>query len=429
MKQILLIILLSASSLSILSAQTDEEEFESGYLYGMSFSETDFAAADFFKMDGSNGEIEVVSIAKGLGLYSIGVSAFDEWRKEYLIWGQTANEKTAGYLFDANSGHLARTIETDRPPLDLQYDMRMRRFYGLRYMPERKGIEIITIVGKTVQIAWQLEGLNYPSVGNMTFDSNLGLYIFTARDKKNQTRLYRVNVNDGQILDQPIVDDYIFNEFQFDLQDSKLYGLARKKTNIAQYFFVEINMLNAYPTIVRPLFGLKSPKLGTSTINQEKGAYYFHGNYDNDSTYQYEVDVIAGSFFSKVKLTETLSELHYDNSAFAMKRFQDVAFNNDNATNWGGISKDSYKSGDSYPLLKGFYIKDKIELEEIDFIPDETIEAVILNAFNQVVTRQKIFLTDATTDNDLLVNNLDTGLYVLKLKTAERTYSQRFVKK
>ena len=420
MKLKLYIILLLVMSINITNAQ------DAGRLYGMAFGDADFQEADFLGMKPQKGDVEVLSIAQGLGLFSVGASAIDEWRREYLIFGQTAGYEKSGFLFDQQTGKLIREIKTKRPPVDLQYDARMRKFYGLRYSANRKGIEVVQVSGKEVFTIWKLDNIKFLSVGNSAFDANRGLYIFIARDNKNKTRLYRVNMNDGKILDQPEVEEYLYNELQYDLQDNRLYGLARKKKNVSQYFFVEINMLNAYPTIIRPLVGLEGVELGVAAVNQDKGAYFFIGKNKDKQSLLYQVDVFDGMIYSMDTLSETLSELHYDNSNFIAKFYKDVVYEDQDFDSES--TKYYTKNGDSFLIFEDIYVNEKIKLEDVKYIKDETITAIVLNIYGQKVLEQKVFLEDTTFKNEVLVKDLPKGIYLIRLKTKDKTYSQRFLK-
>ena len=142
------------------------------HMFGFSFSETDYETADFFKLTPENGQIEVLSVAKGIGSFSKGTSIYDDWRGEYLIWAQNTKGVKRGFVFNPNDGNLLRKIETSNPPVDLQYDHRLRNIYGLRYAPERKGIEIVKVENDYVRTISKMANLKQFDAGNTTFDSN-----------------------------------------------------------------------------------------------------------------------------------------------------------------------------------------------------------------------------------------------------------------
>ncbi len=394
------------------------------HMFGFSFSETDYETADFFKLTPENGQLEVLSVAKGIGLFSKGASIYDDWRGEYLIWAQNTKGVKGGYVFNPNDGNLIRKIKTSNPPVDLQYDHRLRNVYGLRYALQRKGIEIVKIEEDYVKTVAKMTDLKQFEAGNTTFDSNRGLYIFTARDQYNEKRLYRVNVQNGNILDQPLVDEYIFDELEYDLQDNKLYGMARKSSNVSQYFFVEINPLNAYPTIIRPIFGLQSVELGLSTFNHKTGAYIFVGENKNKETHLYQLDVLSGSIISKVQLFEKLSELQMNNSEFVADLYEDVKIFEDN-----NQDKDVYFSekGDNVLLLAEVVVKDNIQLRPLNSIEDKSVEAVIYNIYGQIVLSEPIFL-DIKMNKQIDARDLKSGIYTIKVKTKSKIFAQRFMK-
>jgi hypothetical protein len=393
-------------------------------MFGFSFSETDYETADFFKLTPENGQIEVLSVAKGIGSFSKGASIYDDWRGEYLIWAQDTKGAKRGYLFNPNDGNLLRKIETSNPPVDLQYDHRLRNIYGLRYAPQRKGIEIVTVQNNGVKTVAKMADLKQFNAGNSTFDSNRGLYIFTARDQYNEQRLYRINVQNGKILDQPLIDDYIFNELEYDLQDNKLYGIARKQSNVSQYFFVEINPLNAYPTIIRPIFGLNSVETGLSTFNHKTGAYIFVGKNKTSETHLYQLDVLSGSIISKVQLFEQLSELQMNNSKFITEFYKDVEITDNN-----NRDEEVYfgEKGNKFYILSNTVIKNKIQFRPFNSIDDKSVQAVVYNIYGKIVLRQSVFLDDER-KNQVDAENLTSGIYTIKVKTKDKVFFQRFVK-
>lgn len=394
------------------------------HMFGFSFSETDYETADFFKMTLENGQLEVLSVAKGIGAFSKGVSIYDDWRGEYLIWAQDTKGTKRGYVLNPKDGNVLRQIETTQPPVDLQYDHRLRNIYGLRYAAQRKGIEIVKVENDNLRTVARLTNLKLFNAGNTTFDSNRGLYIFTARDQENEQRLYRVNVQNGNILDQPIIDDYIFNELEYDLQDNKLYGIARKKSNVAQYFFVEINPLNAYPTIIRPIYNLQSVELGLSTFNHKTGVYVFVGKNTNKETHLYQLDVLSGGTISKIQLFEQLSELQMNNSAFITDFYKDVEVPDN--TN---IEDEVYfgEKGNMVQILMTSTIKNNINFKPLDFINDKSVEAVVYDIYGQVALRQSVFLENKA-NKQIDASHLNAGIYSIKVKTKDKVYTQRFMK-
>jgi hypothetical protein len=394
-------------------------------MYGFSFSETDFETADFFKMNPKNGQLQVISVAKGMGSFSKGVSIYDSWRSEYLIWAQNHKGVKRGYVFNPKKGNIIRTIDSDNPPVDLHYDGRQRKIYGLRYAPERKGIEMIVVNENSVKVISTLPNIKSFDTGNTTFDSNRGLYVFTARNADNEQHLYRINVQNGKILDQPLIDDYIFNELEYDLQDNKLYAIARKKSNISQFFFVEINILTAYPTIIAPIFGLHSVELGLSTFNHKEGGYIFVGEDRDKKTHLYELEVLSGGVVSKIELFEKLSELQLDNSDFIADFYKDVEIfdNND-------LEADDYFSEKNakVSILNSTNIKNNILFNSLEFIADKSVEVVIYDIYGKIVHRQSIFLNETKVNQQIQVDNLKPGIYTIKIKTTKNLYDQRFIK-
>ena len=74
-----------------------------------------------------------------------------------------------------------------------------------------------------------LPGVNAVAIGNSTFDSNTGRFIFHRRVSGNQTKLYSVNVLDGSVLSSPTLfqSGDRFSALEFNVNNNTLYGLVQ----------------------------------------------------------------------------------------------------------------------------------------------------------------------------------------------------------
>ena len=107
-----------------------------------------------------------------------------------------------------------------------------------------------------------MPSVNAVAIGNSTFDSNTGTYIFIGISG-NDTKLYRVSAIDGSVLSSPTIfdDDYSrYSALEYNVNNNTLYGLVQDvdSSDFSQNFFsyftnlrlAEIDLFTGFPTIV-----------------------------------------------------------------------------------------------------------------------------------------------------------------------------------
>lgn len=374
----------------------------------------------FLRIDPYTGDETILTELKDIQLLAEGASTLHLAQNKYIFWGlETGNPVPNKVQIDLSTGETSTSLLDNRYPIDVQYDMRQQKLFGLKHSKKSSQLELVQITSNGTANIAKLDKIQHISVGNSTFDANRSFYIFMGVDEEYHDRLYTINTSNGKILDQPRIRNYYFNELQYDPKDDKLYGLARKKTNTSQFFFVEINLTTGHPVIIQPIHELFDIAIGVSAISISKGVYIFSGI---DKTYNnrlYMIDLISGEVVSNQILQSRITEIHCDNNAYALEHFQQDFV--DKGTLLGSLNPRD---------LNARAIKSVDDVLQLDAtLTDETsVKATIVNIYGEIVFEKTITPTNGDLTS-LDLTSLNAGIYFFKLKTSKGLITEKFMKR
>ncbi len=433
----LITIILSFLIISSASAQDDYEIFALGKAgaenRGLVVSE------QFLKIHTEAGNTEVLAELGQLKSLSKGTTAFNHITNELLIWAkESSTDDYQMYVIDATSGDMAQQpISFKQAPVDVHYDMRLQKFFGIRHSETRSTLEIIEIDNNVVSSVMDLPDLKSVSLGVTAFDSNNSFYIFAGTDKNYNERLYVVDIVNRQILASSIIDGFYFYELQYDVNDSKLYGMCRKRSNTEQFFFVEIVPLEARPVIIAPMRDLKGVSLGGSTFEQKEGLYIYNGSDVNRTKSLYVIDIMTGDIITKTKMGAKITAMECNNAAFLNTYFNELPVKSPNVEPIQPIKeerkisytqKQNNAAADFQIMVTPKFILDEANID-IKIEEGKGFEVDVFNSMGIVVKREKLFKSKNAEDNLVDLSSLEAGIYLLKIKTASRTYTQKVIKR
>jgi len=389
----------------------------------------------FLKIDVEKGNTEVLAELEGIHALSKSTTAFNHLTNELLIWGkESINSDYQMYVVDALTGKFSREpIAFKQPPVDVHFDTRQHIFYGIRHIESKKGLEIIQIdKNNTVTQVMSLPELKSVSLGVTAFDSNSSFYIFAGTDEDYNERLYIIDITNRQILSNSLIKDFYFYELQYDIQDSKLYALCRKKSNTQQFFFVEIVPLEARPIIIAPIVDISSVSLGGSTFEQKEGLYFFSGKDKNYEIAMYVIDALTGDTFMKSFPKAIITTMECNNTTFFNSYFsQEVASEINQVHTKENIPTDDKMMISAVDYSLQITPKHVIDWANIDvnIKVGEGFEVAVYDLTDNLVLEQKLFKSVDVKENVVDMSALSAGIYLVKVKTAHQTFSQRVIKR
>lgn len=209
-----------------------------------------------------------------------------------------------------------------------------------------------------------IPNVNAVVLGSSTFDQSTQEYIFSGPDLNNgnQPQVFKLNVSTGGITNSPSLTETV-NEYQYDLQQQKLFGLGGyvvDTSTVPPDYRTRLLAVNPITGLVTELFQL--PEItgvvaGGSTYNSDSAHIIFEGV---DTLYQhrmYVINALTGAIVQNSLLTNPsntyFNEWEYDhtlNKLFGLYR--------DNNTNFMGfveydLSANTYSILDTIPGIIG----------------------------------------------------------------------------
>ncbi len=267
---------------------------------------------------------------------AISTSTYDPVQKRYIFQGFDKQQTQRYYSASVDTTNWLAPPSSARLPIELQYDLQSQKTYGLVY--DRQTLYLVSMDEQTgiAKDSLPLDGINGVHFSSSTFNSNLHRYLFVGTDIQDQSHLYNVNVQTGQIMSAPVLPtDQIFFFYQYDLAADKLYALTKdrdtNKTPGQQLskdaWLVELDTLTASSTRIGPapvFTGNTSFLVGSDDYDQLSqtliGAVRTAGGQDS----LFLISTQSGSMTSYIAFPDGFSELECDNLVFALKTYQQL---------------------------------------------------------------------------------------------------------
>ena len=235
-----------------------------------------------------------------------------------------------------------------------------------------------------------LPGVEAVAIGNSTFDSNNGKYIFIGYEV-NQYKLYTIDVLTGTIIHSPSIwqDGNSYSALEFNNQNGKLYGLLQDtdyedySQTYGNYYtnlrLAEIDLISGSATIIdsqSTVIGgyLTGYNLGGLCFDQQSQTYIV--NVQNETAnYLKLVNVSNAAIIASTPISNDnyFYELQVDNMPFAEDAYNLSSSHPDNESTLGNITIYPNPSSDF------MYVKNNIELE-----------AVVIDLLGKELIREKI---------------------------------------
>ena len=381
---------------------------------------------DVVSIDAMTGSSAVVLGTNSLIGVAAGASTYDQQNSRYICLGFDTQNNQQLYVMDMENLITTNTPFNDQQPIEMEYDLQAQKAYGLWWdgSAEQFGeIDLQTGIASSIST---LPGVDAVAIGNSTFDSNTGTYIFIGVDG-NQYKLYSVDAATGSIINSPTIwqNGDRFSALEFNNQSGgKLYGLYQDTDydNFSQIYqtyytelrLVEIDLVSGTSTFIDPLNSviggyLPGYALGGLCFDQGSEIYIVWVQNENGS-YLQTVDVSTASLITSTTLTseDYFYELQVDNSFFAN------AFYN--------LSSSNQNIGDNAALVNVTLYPNPTS-SSLTIASTEKIEQYTIYTSNGALVKQS---TDVN-DLELQVDFLTPGVYFLELKSSKGSVQKKFV--
>ena len=398
-------------------------------LYGLKKTENGSSTIPFdvVSIDPMTGSTEIVLSTNSLIGVAAGASTYDQLNSRYICWGFDTQNNQQLYVMDLDDLQTNSSPFSATQAIEMEYDLQTQKAYGLWWdgSAEHFG-EIDLNTGLVTSIA-VLPGVDAVAIGNSTFDSNTGTYIFIGVDN-NEYKLYSVDAATGNIINAPSIwqNGERYSALEFNNQNGgKLYGLYQDVDydNYSQTYqnyytdlrLAEIDLNTGTSTLVDPensVIGgyLPGYALGGLCFDQQTQTYIVRLQNETGG-YLTLVDVNSANVIAATPLSNEnyFYELQVDNLSFA-QAFYNLSSANDLTQNPAG----EFIEGTIYPVPAQGYLTIQTE---------GPVNRVLIYAANGALVKE---ITQLST-NEIQIDDLSSGVYILRAQTPKGEFQRQFV--
>lgn len=377
---------------------------------------------DVVNINPLNGSTSIILSTNSLIGVAAGASTYDQQNSRYICWGIDTQNNQNLYVMDLVNSQTENYLFSSAQAIEMEYDLRTQKAYGLWWdgTAEHFGeIDLSTGLGSSISI---LPGVEAVAIGNSTFDSNTGNYIFIGVEA-NQYKLYTVDAATGTIINSPTIwqNGVTYSALEFNNQNGgKLYGLFQDidYDNYSQSYgayykdlrLAEIDLTTGDSTIIDPqstVIGgyLTGYAVGGLCFDQQSQTYIVRVQ-NETGDYLKLVDVNNSNIIASTAISNDnyFYELQVDNFPFAIE-----AYNLSTSTQNGENDLD-YFTVFPNPASDYVYINSHTELE-----------ALVFDLSGRQIMRR--FIKDK-----IDISCLDKGTYIIHLIDEVNTSSYKIIK-
>jgi len=394
-------------------------------LYGLKKTENGSSTIPFdvVHIDPMTGSTEIVLSTNSLIGVAAGASTYDQLNSRYICWGFDTQNNQNLYVMDLDNLQTETNLFSSAPAIEMEYDLQTQKAYGLWWdgTAEHFGkIDLSTGLVSSISI---LPGVEAVAIGNSTFNSNTGNYIFIGQEA-NQFKLYNIDASTGAIINSPTIwqngDRYSALEFN-NQSGGKLYGLFQDvdydnysqtyQTYYTDLRLAEIDLTTGDATIIDPqstVIGGYIPGYAVGALCFDQQSQTYIVNVQNETGgYLKLVDVYNSNIIASTAISDDnyFYELQLDNYPFAIDAYN-LLDSNENVQN-----NLDYLTIYPNPSTDFVYINGT----------DKELVAIVIDLLGKQVLRESI-------NEKLDISQLEKGVYILQLSDGDKLTTQRIIK-
>ena len=391
-------------------------------LYGLKKTENGSTTIPFdvVNIDPLDGSTSIVLSTNSLIGVAAGASTYDQMNSKYICWGYDDQNNQNLYVMDLANLQTEISAFNSYQAVEMEYDLQNQKTYGLWWDGTAENFGEVNLSTGLVSSISTLPGVEAVAIGNSTFDSNNGKYIFIGLDA-DQYKLYTIDASTGTIINSPTIwqNGNRYSALEFNNQNGKLYGLFQDtdyedySQSYGNYYtdlrLAEIDLISGSATIIdsqTTVIGgyLTGYNLGGLCFDQQSQTYIIKVQNETSANLKFVYVSDAEIFAATRQSTQTyFYELQVDNMPFAL---------------------------DAYNLSS--YQDDESILENITIYPNPSSSFIYTKSNTELdasafdVTGKLIMSEYFTTKLD--ISQLEKGPYILNLSDGVNTSTHKIIK-
>lgn len=398
-------------------------------LYGLKKTENGSSTIPFdvVSIDPMTGNTEIVLSTNSLIGVAAGASTYDQQNSRYICWGFDTQNNRQLYVMDLDDLETTSTPFTATQAIEMEYDLQTQKTYGLWWDGSAEHFGEIDLSTGLVSSIAILPGVEAVAVGNSTFDSNTGTYIFIGLEA-NQYKLYSVDAATGNIISAPTIwqNDDRYSALEFNNQNGgKLYGLYQDTDydNYSQTYqtyytdlrLAEIDLTTGVSTVIDPQSAVMSGfipgyALGGLCFDQQTQTYIIRVQNETGGFLKL-VDVSNANVIASTPIDNDnyFYELQVDNYSFA-NAFYNLSSSNPNA-------------GAETAILNNLKIYPNPAQSYLTIETSEPVERYAIFDVQGALIKQ----SSDFNPTQIQVDDLASGAYFIVVSTAKGTAQKQFI--
>ena len=321
-------------------------------LYGLKKTENGSSSIPFdvVNINPLNGSTSIVLSTNSLIGVAAGASTYDQENSRYICWGIDTQNNRNLYVMNLNNSQTESNLFSSAQAIEMEYDLQTQKAYGLLWDGSAEHFGEIDLSTGLVSSISILPGVEAVAIGNSTFDSNTGNYIFIGQEA-NDYKLYTVDSATGTIVSSPTIweNGERYSALEFNNQNGgKLYGLFQDidydnysqtyQTYYTDLRLAEIDLTTGNSTVIDPqstVIGgyIAGYAVGGLCFDQQRQTYVIRVQNETGG-YLKLVDVSNANIIASTALSNDnyFYELQVDNFSFAYA-FYNLSTSNQNKGN------------------------------------------------------------------------------------------------
>jgi hypothetical protein len=391
-------------------------------LYGLKKTENGSTTIPFdvVNIDPLDGSTSIVLSTNSLIGVAAGATTYDQMNSRYICWGYDNQNNQNLYVMDLANLQTEINPFNSEQAIEMEYDLQNQKTYGLWWDGSAEHFGEIDLTTGLVSSISTLPGVEAVAIGNSTFDSNSGKYIFIGYEA-NQYKLYTIDALTGVIINSPTIwqNGNRYSALEFNNQNGKLYGLFQDtdyedySQSYGNYYtnlrLAEIDLISGSATIIdsqSTVIGgyLPGYNLGGLCFDQQSQTYIV--NVQNETAKYLKLVNVNAAIIASTPISNDnyFYELQVDNMPFAEDAYNLSSSHPDNESTLGNIT--------IYPNPSSKYINVNI---------DSVLEAVVFDLLGKELLRENI-------TGRLDISSLEKGTYILNLTDGINTSTHKIIK-
>lgn len=392
-------------------------------LYGLKKTENGSSTIPFdvVDIDPFDGSTSIVLSTNSLIGVAAGASTYDQMNSKYICWGYDNQNNQNLYVMDLANLQTEISAFNSYQAVEMEYDLQNQKTYGLWWDGTAENFGEVNLSTGLVSSISTLPGVEAVAIGNSTFDSNNGKYIFIGLDA-DQYKLYTIDASTGTIINSPTIwqNGNRYSALEYNNQNGKLYGLFQDvdyedyNQSYGNYYtnlrLAEIDLISGDATIIdsqSTVIGgyLPGYNLGGLCFDQQSQTYIVKVQ-NETASYLKLVDVSKADIIASTPISNDnyFYELQADNMPFALDAYNLSSSFQNEQSNFNNMI--IYPN----PTSDYIYIESDIELEGVffDFSGKQILKKIVKDKFD--------------------IRHLEKGSYILNLSDGVNTLTRKIIK-